>query len=99
MSETVGKRGAEPPEDNEALDFKKNSILYALKAHNPPRNLYCSNVSPSLMKERVLESPRIKQIIREVSKYTFQLFNYAAKSVLKQRWQLRIWPVLWSRLV
>ena len=98
MTEPVRETEVGPPTGNyETIDFKKNSILYALKAHNPPRNLYHSNVSPSLIKECVLNSPRIKQVIREVSDDTSTC--YGAKHVLKQRWWLRIWLILWKQLI
>ncbi len=50
-----------------AVDFKQHSILYAFKPYDPLRNLYSSNRLPSSLKRHVLDSPRIKQVIRDVS--------------------------------
>lgn len=62
-------------EDNSAMtlegyrcmDFKRNSISFALKHYDPPKNLYSRGKSQSFVKRAVLTSPRIGRIVREVS--------------------------------
>ena len=51
----------------QCLNFKTNSISFALKGYDPPKNLYSRGESRGVIKNRVLTSPRIKGMVREVS--------------------------------
>lgn len=56
--------------DVKPLDFKENNVSFALKHHDPPKNLHSRGSSPSQIKSDVLESPRIRRIVREVSRHS-----------------------------
>lgn len=54
-------------EGYQCLNLKRNSISFALKHYDPPKNLYSRGESRTVVKNRVLTSPRIKEVVREVS--------------------------------
>jgi hypothetical protein len=67
LADDRSKSSAGKVEGYQSLDFEKGSISFALKHYDPPRNLYSSGKSQALLKKGVLESPRIKRVVREVS--------------------------------
>lgn len=56
-----------------SLDFKQSDISFAFKFHDPPKNLHARRKSPALIKSDVLNSPRIRWTVSEVSSLLSQI--------------------------
>ena len=55
-------------ENFRVLDFELNNLSFTLKEHDPPKNVHSGphELSPSEIKTYVLQSPRMKSVIRKV---------------------------------
>ena len=56
-----------------SLDFKQSDISFPFRFHDPPKNLHARRKSPSSIKSDVLDSPRIRWTVSEVSSLLSQI--------------------------